>query len=101
VKVWRIVAAVGSARFDLVIADEAMSRRINVTAFTHLRGSTATSFSCARSPRIQLVGSFPGNLTIMPMLIQGACAAVRQQLEGGCRATRFTRAVSASRASMA
>ncbi len=69
-------------RLDLVIADEPMSRRISVKAFNHALGSTSMSFYCAPQLRKKLVGEFPGCLNGMPMLIQGASASVRQQLEG-------------------
>jgi LysR family transcriptional activator of nhaA len=69
-------------RIDLVIADEPMSRRISVKAFNHPLGSTTMSFYCAPPLRRQLEGEFPQCLNGMPMLIQGASASVRQQLEG-------------------
>ncbi len=69
-------------RLDLVIADEPMSRRISVKAFNHPLGSTAMSFFCAPGLQAQLQGEFPACLDGMPMLIQGASASVRQQLEG-------------------
>ena len=69
-------------RLDLVLADEPMSRRISVKAFNHPLGSTAMSFFCAPALKRQLRGSFPQCLNGMPMLIQGASASVRQQLEG-------------------
>ena len=69
-------------RLDLVIADEPMSRRISVKAFNHPLGSTAMSFFCAPSLKARLSGAFPECLNDMPMLIQGASASVRQQLEG-------------------
>ena len=69
-------------RLDLVIADEPMSRRISVKAFNHPLGSTAMNFYCAPRLRQHLVGPFPACLNGMPMLIQGAAASVRQQLEG-------------------
>ena len=69
-------------RLDLVIADEPMSRRISVKAFNHPLGSTAMSFFCAPGLRAQLPGEFPACLDGMPMLIPGASASVRQQLEG-------------------
>lgn len=69
-------------RLDLVIADEPMSQRLSVKAFNHLLGSTAMSFFCAPSLKAQLRGPFPGCLDGAPMLIQGAQASVRQQLDG-------------------
>lgn len=69
-------------RLDLVIADEPMSRRISVKAFNHALGSTAMSFFCAPGLKRTLKGPFPDCLNGMPMLIQGASASVRHQLEG-------------------
>ena len=69
-------------RLDLVIADEPMSRRISVKAFNHPLGRTAMSFFCAPNLLIALRGAFPGCLNGMPMLIQGASASIRHQLEG-------------------
>jgi LysR family transcriptional activator of nhaA len=69
-------------RLDLVIADEPLSRRISVKAFNHPLGSTAMSFFCAPNLRKRLSGRFPECLNDQPMLIQGASASIRQQLEG-------------------
>ncbi|OGB32725.1 MAG: LysR family transcriptional regulator [Burkholderiales bacterium RIFCSPLOWO2_12_FULL_61_40] len=77
-----LLAQLALHRLDLVIADEPMSRRISVKAFNHPLGSTAMSFFCAPGLKSQLQGSFPGCLNGAPLLIQGAQASVRQQLEG-------------------
>ena len=69
-------------RLDLVIADEPMSKRISIKAFNHPLGSTTMSFFCAPALKDKLRGAFPACLNDMPMLIQGASASVRQQLEG-------------------
>jgi LysR family transcriptional activator of nhaA len=69
-------------RLDLVIADEPMSKRMSIKAFNHPLGSTNMSFFCAPALEAQLRGAFPACLNDMPMLIQGASASVRQQLEG-------------------
>ena len=69
-------------RLDLVIADEPMSRRLSVKAFNHPLGSTAMSFFCAPQLKKSLTGDFPQCLNGMPMLIPGASASVRHQLEG-------------------
>jgi LysR family transcriptional activator of nhaA len=69
-------------RLDLVLADEPLSRRISVKAFNHPLGSTSMSFFCAPRLREALQGRFPECLNGQPMLIQGASASVRQQLEG-------------------
>ena len=69
-------------RLDLVIADEPMSRRFSIKAFNHPLGSSAMSFFCAPALRAQLGPDFPACLNGAPMLIQGAQASVRQQLEG-------------------
>jgi LysR family transcriptional activator of nhaA len=77
-----LLAQLALQRLDLVIADEPMSRRMSVKAFNHPLGSTAMSFFAAPQLKAQLKGSFPQCLNGMPMLIQGAAASVRQQLEG-------------------
>jgi LysR family transcriptional activator of nhaA len=77
-----LLAQLALHRLDLVIADEPLSRRISVQAFNHPLGSTAMSFFCAPRLKAQLKGAFPACLNDMPMLIQGASASVRQQLEG-------------------
>lgn len=77
-----LLAQLALHRLDLLIADEPMSRRVSVKAFNHPLGSTAMSFFCAPALKRQLHGDFPACLNDMPMLIQGASASVRQQLEG-------------------
>ncbi len=77
-----LLAQLALQRLDLVIADEPMSRRISVKAFNHPLGSTAMSFFCTPALKTQLKGDFPQCLNDAPMLIQGASASVRQQLEG-------------------
>lgn len=77
-----LLAQLALHRLDLVIADEPMSRRLSVKAFNHPLGSTPMSFFCAPVLRSQLQGEFPACLNDRPMLIQGASASVRQQLEG-------------------
>ncbi len=77
-----LLAQLALQKLDLVIADEPMSRRISVKAFNHPLGSTAMSFFCTPALKAQLKGGFPQCLNEAPMLIQGASASVRQQLEG-------------------
>jgi LysR family transcriptional regulator, transcriptional activator of nhaA len=68
-------------RLDLVIADEPMSRRINVRAFNHALGRSSMAFFATPDLAAQLQGPFPECLNGMPMLIPGVQASVRQQLE--------------------
>lgn len=77
-----LLAQLALHRLDLVIADEPMPKRISVKAFSHPLGRSAMSFFAAASlvPRIQ--GMFPACLDGVPMLVPGATASVRQQLEG-------------------
>lgn len=77
-----LLAQLALQRLDLVIADEPLSRRISVKAFNHSLGSSSMSFFCAPLLKPLLKGEFPACLNGMPMLIQGAAASVRQQLEG-------------------
>jgi LysR family transcriptional activator of nhaA len=53
-----------------------------VKAFNHPLGRTAMSFFCASALKAQLKGPFPQCLNDFPLLIPGAQASVRQQLEG-------------------
>jgi LysR family transcriptional activator of nhaA len=77
-----LLAQLALNRLDLVIADEPMSRRISVKAFNHPLGRTTMSFFCAPELKRQLKGVFPKCLNDFPLLIPGAQASVRQQLEG-------------------
>ncbi|MES2880262.1 MAG: transcriptional activator NhaR [Pseudomonadota bacterium] len=76
-----LLAQLALHRLDLVLADEPMPSRISVKAFNHPLGSTAMSFFCTPGLRSLLQGEFPGCLNDMPMLIQGAAASIRPELE--------------------
>lgn len=77
-----LLAQLALNRLDLVLADEPMSKRISVKAFNHALGRTTMSFFCAPRLKAQLSGAFPQCLNHFPLLIPGAQASVRQQLEG-------------------
>ncbi len=77
-----LLAQLALHRLDLVISDEALPRGISVKAFNHALGNSPMSFFCTPALKAQLQGPFPQCLNDMPMLIQGAAASVRQQLEG-------------------
>jgi LysR family transcriptional activator of nhaA len=77
-----LLAKLALQRLDLVIADEALSRRISVKAFNHPLGRSTMSFFCAPVVKSRLQGSFPQCLNGAPMLIQGASASVRLQFDG-------------------
>jgi LysR family transcriptional activator of nhaA len=77
-----LLAQLALNRLDLVLADEPMSRRLSVRAFNHPLGGTAMSFFCTPALQAQLQGEFPQCLNGQPLLIPGAQASVRQQLEG-------------------
>lgn len=68
-------------RLDLVIADEPMGKKLNVRAFNHPLGKSGMSFFCAPSLKSRIEGDFPRCLHGAPMLIPGAQASVRPQLE--------------------
>ena len=76
-----LLAQLALHRLDLVIADEPMSRRISVKAFNHPLGRTTMSFFSAPGLESRLQGDFPLCLNNVPMLIPGAAASVRSQLE--------------------
>lgn len=77
-----LLAQLALNRLDLVIADEPMSRRLSVRAFNHPLGGTDMSFFCTPALKAQLQGDFPQCLNGQPLLIPGAQASVRHQLEG-------------------
>ena len=77
-----LLAQLALNRLDLVIADEPMSRRLSVRAFNHPLGGTAMSFFCTPALKARLQGDVPQCLNGQPLLIPGAQASVRQQLEG-------------------
>jgi LysR family transcriptional activator of nhaA len=76
-----LLAQLALHRLDLVLADEPMPSRVSVKAFNHPLGSTPMSFFCTPGLKSQLKGAFPQCLNGMPMLIPGASASVRPQLE--------------------
>ena len=76
-----LLAQLALHRLDIVLADEPMPSRVSVKAFNHPLGSTAMSFFCTPELKDQLKGVFPQCLNNMPMLIPGASASVRPQLE--------------------
>ena len=77
-----LLAQLALHRLDLVIADEPMPKRVSVKAFNHALGSS--SLTCFATPalRARFKGAFPACLDGMPMLVPGATASVRRQLEG-------------------
>jgi LysR family transcriptional activator of nhaA len=76
-----LLAQLALNKLDLIIADEPMSRRLSVKAFNHPLGSTAMSFFATPALKEKLSGAFPQCLSDQPMLIVGAQASLRQQLE--------------------
>jgi LysR family transcriptional regulator, transcriptional activator of nhaA len=76
-----LLAQLALHRLDLVISDVPLSRHVSVKAFNHPLGGSPMTFFCAPSLLPLLKGDFPQSLNGMPMLVQGASVAVRQQLE--------------------
>lgn len=76
-----LLAQLALNKLDLVLADEPMGKKLNVRAFNHALGRSGMSFFCAPSLRTLLKGPFPACLQGAPMLIPGAQASVRPQLE--------------------
>lgn len=68
-------------KLDLVLADEPMGKKLSVRAFNHPLGSSGMAFFCAPALKARLQGEFPRCLHQAPMLIPGAQASVRPQLE--------------------
>jgi LysR family transcriptional activator of nhaA len=77
-----LLAQLALHRLDLVIADEPMPKRVSVKAFSHPLGRSAMSFFAAASLMSRIKDRFPVCLDGVPMLVPGATASVRQQLEG-------------------
>jgi LysR family transcriptional activator of nhaA len=77
-----LLAQLALHRLDLVIADEPMPKRVSVKAFSHPLGRSAMSFFAAASLMPRIKDRFPVCLDGVPMLVPGATASVRQQLEG-------------------
>lgn len=76
-----LLAQLALHRLDLVLADEPMPTRVSVKAFNHPLGSTPMTFFCTPALYAQRKGPFPQCLSDMPMLIPGASASIRPQLE--------------------
>ncbi len=76
-----LLAQLALNRLDLVIADEPMSKRLNVRAFNHALGRSSMAFFATPALAKRLHGSFPQCLNDFPLLIPGVQASVRQQLE--------------------
>jgi len=76
-----LLAQLALNRLDLVIADEPMSKRLNVRAFNHALGRSSMAFFASPFLAAQLQGTFPECLNGVPLLIPGIQASVRQQLE--------------------
>ena len=77
-----LLAQLALHRLDLVITDEPMPKRVSVKAFSHPLGRSAMSFFAAPALMPRIKGSFPRCLDDVPMLVPGATASVRRQLEG-------------------
>lgn len=77
-----LLAQLALHRLDLVITDEPMPKRVSVKAFSHPLGRSAMSFFAAPALMPRIKGSFPGCLDDVPILVPGATASVRRQLEG-------------------
>jgi LysR family transcriptional activator of nhaA len=75
-------------KVDLVLADEPMSRQMNVRAFNHSLGTSSLSFFAAPSLKSQLKGKFPRNLHEAPMLVP-TFAGLRRRFDGWCAAQRL------------
>ncbi len=77
-----LLAHLALHRLDLVIAHEPMPKRVSVKAFNHPLGRSAMSFFAAPGLMPGIQGMFPACLDGVPILVPGATASVRQQLEG-------------------
>lgn len=80
-KLQDLLAQLSVHRLDLVIADEAMSKRTSVKAFSHRLGTTSMAFFATAQLASTLQDAFPQCLDQAPMLIQGRASAMRQRLD--------------------
>ncbi len=76
-----LLAQLALHRLDLVMADEPMSGRLSIKAFSHPLGSTPMSFFCGPALRASLKGVFPQCLNGAPLLILSAASSGRKQLD--------------------
>lgn len=76
-----LMAQLALHRVDLVIADEPITRKLNVKAYNHALGGSAMTFFAAPRLKRQLKGRFPECLNGAPMLIPGPNASMRAPFE--------------------
>lgn len=79
-KLERLLGELAIHKLDVVLADGPMPGNMNVRGFSHKLGESTVSLFAAPALADRLSGSFPGNLSGMPMLVPGADAAVRRPL---------------------
>jgi LysR family transcriptional activator of nhaA len=76
-----LMAQLALHRMDLVIADEPITRKLNVKAYNHALGGSPMTFFAAPELKRQLKGRFPECLNDAPMLIPGPNASMRAPFE--------------------
>ncbi len=76
-----LMAQLALHRVDLVIADEPITRKLNVKAYNHALGGSPMTFFAAPGLKRQLKGRFPECLNDAPMLIPGPNASMRAPFE--------------------
>lgn len=83
-----LVELVGN-RLDLVIAGAPLPHALSGRAYTHRLGESAVSFFASAAVQRTLKGKFPFCLNDAPMLVPGADAALRLQLDLWCKASKL------------
>lgn len=76
-----LMAQLALNRMDLVLADEPLTKKLNVKAYNHALGSSAMGFFAAPALKRLLKGRFPDCLNGAPMLVPGPNASIRAPLE--------------------
>ncbi len=84
-----LMAELSVHHLDLVIADRALPASLNVRGYSHLLGTTDSSFICSKGMRKSLSGSFPELLHGAPLLLPGTDFAVRKRLDHWLNSNRL------------
>jgi LysR family transcriptional activator of nhaA len=76
-----LLADLSVHKLDLVLADSPLNPALNIRAYNHALGESATTFFAAPALAAQLRGPFPRSLDGAPVLMPTASSALRRSLE--------------------
>ncbi|MEA1052514.1 transcriptional activator NhaR [Lamprobacter modestohalophilus] len=76
-----LLADLSVHKLDLVLADSPLSPALNIRAYSHPLGESATSFFAATAKAEALMADFPASLHGAPMLMPSSASAPRRSLE--------------------